>query len=95
MNMYQLIEQKITHAFNPSYFKLIDESHLHQGHSGHNGRGESHFSLTLCSEKFKDLNTLQQHKLVYQTLAEELKKIHALTLKTIKPRQLDDLLASQ
>ena len=30
----QTIEQKLTAAFAPSALEVIDESHLHEGHSG-------------------------------------------------------------
>ena len=34
-------------ALAPTILSLIDESASHQGHAGHDGRGESHFRLEI------------------------------------------------
>ena len=45
-----------------------------------------HFEVMLVSEKFRGLNLVEQHQMVYRALKEEMKgAIHALTLKTYDP----------
>ncbi|PFX29671.1 BolA-like protein 2 [Stylophora pistillata] len=45
------------------------------------------FSVVIVSDKFEGKPLLAQHRMVNDCLAEELKTIHALTLKTMKPAQ--------
>ena len=87
MTITQAIKKKLENHLNPLYLKLIDNSDQHFGHAGHTGRNETHFSLTIVSKKFEGLTMLKQHKMVYEILADEIKKIHAFTLKTLKPSQ--------
>tara|TARA_B100001989_G_C24525511_1_gene458424 strand:+ start:128 stop:361 length:234 start_codon:yes stop_codon:yes gene_type:complete len=47
-----------------------------------------HYHATVISAKFKGLSKLNQHRLVYNALREELKaKIHALQLTTKTPEE--------
>ena len=45
------------------------------------------FSVVIVSDKFEGKPLLAQHRMVNNCLQEELKSIHALTLKTMKPAQ--------
>jgi len=55
------------------------------------GTGD-HFSARVISERFKGLNTVKRHQLVYSTLKVELDsgRLHALQLKTITPEERDN-----
>lgn len=82
------IEENLRASFCPSFLEVQDESHLHRGHGGHNPLGESHFYVTIVSSFFCGLSRIEQHKLVYACLAEELKtRVHALRLKTLCPEE--------
>ena len=60
--------------------ELIDESHLHAGHEGAKSGGR-HYRVKLKSARFNGLRTLARHRLVYDALAEWMKKeIHALAI---------------
>lgn len=81
MSVAEEIEDRLREALNPSKFTLANESHLHHGHSGWDGSGESHFHLVLASQKFKGLTKVQCHRLVYQALSPVLmQRIHALRM---------------
>lgn len=41
--------------------------------------------LTIVSKKFEGLSLLQQHRLVNETLADEMRMIHSLRMKTFTP----------
>ena len=42
-----------------------------------------HYALEIYSDRFKDLNRVQQHQLVYTALGAKVgRELHALTLKT-------------
>lgn len=77
------IEQKLQQAFAPTFLKITDDSHRHEGHQGHKPGEVTHLSIVLKSQRFQGLTLVQQHRLVYETLAQELKtQLHALALET-------------
>ena len=47
----------------------------------------NHFSAKIISKEFNGKTRLEQHKIVYNALSEELKEdLHALTIKTIEEK---------
>jgi len=75
-------------AFAPVHLEIIDESSQHAGHAGAKGLdGESHFALRIVSEAFEGLGSLKRHKMVYAALEDEMKLIHALSIKTATPTE--------
>lgn len=59
---------------------VVDESHLHAGHEGAKSGGR-HYRVKLKSARFNGLRTIARHRLVYDALAEWMKKeIHALAI---------------
>lgn len=86
MRIKQCIELKLTEAFSPVHMEVLDQSHLHEGHAGHNPKGESHFRVTLVSEAFRDMPRIRRHQSVYGCLSEELNSgVHALSLRLFVP----------
>ena len=80
------LEEKLTAAFNPQALSVIDESHQHAGHSGSHAQGESHFRVKIMAEAFRGHSRVQQHRMVNEVLATELKvRVHALALETSVP----------
>lgn len=67
----------------------LQPAHLHiQNESASHSRGsESHFNVLVVADRFTGLSRLQKHQLVYELLAEELKKVHALTLTCKTPEE--------
>lgn len=85
----QRIREKIMNQLAPEDFRLEDESARHAGHAGHDGRGESHFSLSVVSRRFEGLSRLERQRLVYGILAAELaERVHALALALKTPQEL-------
>ena len=77
----QVLKAKLVAAFSPSYFELIDESNQHHGHSGAHPSGESHFRVKIASDAFQGKSRVQQHRLINEVLAIELKaRVHALAI---------------
>lgn len=86
MSVSDGIRAKLTEALEPTVLEIVDESHLHQGHAGHDGRGESHFAVTVASHAFVGKSRVAQQRLVYSILADELAdRVHALSLRTSVP----------
>lgn len=82
------MREKLQRAFQPARLDVINESHLHAGHRGSPGTGESHFRVVIVSAAFTGKSRLQRHRLVNEVLADELKgKVHALALETRAPEE--------
>ena len=75
------IEQRLRAALAPERLAVIDDSAKHHGHSGHDPRGESHFTVEITSAAFSGRNRVQRHRLVNQALADLLRdRVHALAI---------------
>lgn len=82
--MEDIIRQKLTESLAPSRLEVINESHLHAGHAGDDGSGESHFRVTVVSKRFKGLSRVAAQRVIYDILSEELKNgIHALSINAL------------
>jgi BolA family transcriptional regulator, general stress-responsive regulator len=78
------MKRKIEEALVPSRLDIIDESHRHAGHAGHNPQGESHFRVEIVSEAFAGKSRVERHRMVNALLAAELAgSVHALQLITL------------
>ncbi|KIM67777.1 hypothetical protein SCLCIDRAFT_1209917 [Scleroderma citrinum Foug A] len=69
------IISKLTERFSPTELAVQDVS----------GGCGSFFAIRIASEAFKGLTTVKQHKLVTETLKQEIGGIHGLQIKTIPP----------
>ena len=79
MTMRDKIEAKMQTRFAPETLEIVDESFLHAGHSGARPGGETHFQVFVTSPAFAGLNRVARHRLVFDTLKDELAEgVHAL-----------------
>ena len=86
MGMEETIREKLTETFSPVSLDVVNDSHRHAGHAGSPGTGESHFRVTIISEKFGGLSRVERHRLVNEALAAELSgPVHALAIKALAP----------
>ncbi len=80
------IKHKLTTALMPTFLEVINDSENHRGHAGHDGSGESHFTVVIKAEAFRGKSRVAQQRLVMTALKEELaSKIHALAIKASLP----------
>ncbi|KAJ8398390.1 hypothetical protein AAFF_G00426450 [Aldrovandia affinis] len=80
------IRAKLTQALEPNHLEVINESHMHAVPPG----SESHFRVLVVSQRFEGLSLLQRHRLVNETLREELSTlVHALAIQAKTPQQWD------
>jgi len=77
------MEKKLRDALNVESLEIINESHLHQGHAGDDGSGESHFTIRICSSDLSGGTIINSHRIIYKILKEEMKSIHALGITVI------------
>ena len=85
MKIQTQIEQEIVNNFEPQYIELLNESHMHNVPEG----SESHFKLVLVTEKFEGKRAVARHQMVYATLGQIMKQIHALALHTYTPAEYE------
>lgn len=86
MTVQDTLRAKLTAALKPTRLEIVDESHLHAGHSGARPEGETHFRIEIVSAAFAGLSRLAQQRLVYGVVADELRtRVHALALSTRTP----------
>lgn len=73
-------------ALSPSRLAVIDDSDKHRGHAGHDGSGESHFTVEIESPSFTGQSRVARQRAVNSALAELLRdKVHALAIKATAP----------
>jgi BolA protein len=84
--MANAIRQTLQDALSPGVLEIINDSARHAGHSGDNGTGESHFSLTVVASQFAGLSRPARHRMIYQLLDIYFKSgLHALSIKAFAP----------
>ncbi|MEE9388985.1 MAG: BolA family protein [Paracoccaceae bacterium] len=86
MSVTQEMRAKLLAEFGDGNFEIVDDSESHRGHGGFQEGGESHFNVSVTSEKFVGMSRLQRHRAVHGALgADILGRIHALALKLDVP----------
>ena len=82
------ITKKLREAFLPESLEVTDESHLHEGHSGHRPGGETHFRVYIVSRAFEGKSRIERHRMINALLAPELAgSVHALAIKAHAPAE--------
>jgi BolA protein len=82
----QEIDQRLRRALAPTRLEVINDSDRHLGHAGHDGSGESHFTVIVESPAFADMNRLQRQRAVNEALGDLLRdRIHALAIRASAP----------
>jgi BolA protein len=81
MSIENEIHEKLLAEFAPETLEVVNESHLHAGHSGDDGSGESHFRVVIVAEAFAPMSRIARHRAVHGALGKDLiARIHALAL---------------
>jgi BolA family transcriptional regulator, general stress-responsive regulator len=88
MRTVDIITEKLSKAFAPESLRVVDESHLHQGHAGHRPEGQTHFRLYIVAEAFRGKSRIERHRMINATLAAELSGgVHALAIHAAAPAE--------
>jgi BolA protein len=87
MDRVTAIRDRLTEALAPESLEVIDESHKHIGHAGA-ASGAGHFVVSIVTDKFKDQNLVQRHRMVYQAVDDLMPgEIHALSIQAFSPEE--------
>lgn len=80
------ITRRLTEKLAPVQLVVRDDSEAHRGHAGHDGSGESHFTVEIVSASFAGLNRVARQRAVNGALADLLAgRVHALAIKAKAP----------
>lgn len=85
MKMEEKITQKLQDKISPTHLVVENQSHLHAGHAGDDGSGESHFHVEIWGDMFEKMSRVERERFVYNVLCEEMQSIHALGLSIKQP----------
>ena len=80
------IEKRLRDALAPEHLLVTNDSDRHLGHAGHDGSGESHFTVEIVAERFAGLSRVERQRAVNSALADLLReRIHALAIRARAP----------
>ncbi len=82
-----MIEQQLKDLLEKNidcyYLEVVNESHLHNGHTGSPGTGQSHFSVLVVSDDFLNQSKVVRHSMIYKCVNPLFQNgLHALSIKT-------------
>ncbi len=76
-------------SFTPLHMTIEDESARHAGHAGASANGETHYNVTIVSEKFASLSRVERSRVVHSVLKGEFDQgLHALSLILRSPNEM-------
>jgi BolA protein len=80
------IATRLATALAPSRLEVVNDSDHHRGHAGHDGGGESHFTIIIESPAFAGKTRLERQRAVNAALGDLMKtRIHALAIRASAP----------
>lgn len=83
------IERRLRAALSPTRLVVRDDSEAHIGHAGHDGRGESHFTVEIEVPSFAGQGRVARQRAVNAALAEMLAdRVHALAIRARAPGEV-------
>jgi BolA family transcriptional regulator, general stress-responsive regulator len=86
MHRTQRLNDVLAKTLAPELLQIENESNQHQVPEG----SESHFKIIIVSTKFEKLNRISRHRLVFSSVSEEFKNMHALTLSLYTPSEWEN-----
>lgn len=81
------IETRLRAALHPDSLAIIDDSDQHRGHAGHDGSGESHFTVRVTAASFAGESRVARQRAVYRALGDMMAPggVHALVIDARAP----------
>ena len=74
------IRNRLHAAFQPSRLEVVNESHMHAGHAGDDGTGESHFAVLIRADALAALGRVARHRAVHKALGDLTRRVHAMAI---------------
>ncbi len=80
------IEKRLREALAPSHLAVINDSDKHRGHAGHDGSGESHFTVEIEAPAFAGMSRINRQRAVNRALGDLMRdRVHALAIRARAP----------
>jgi len=80
------LQEHLTQAFAPQSLEILNESHLHAGHHGHDGEGETHLRIRIVADAFREMNRVARHRAVYSIVQPKIDEgLHACAIEAKAP----------
>jgi BolA protein len=80
------LEARLNAVLLPQSVHIDDDSAAHAGHAG--AASGSHYTVTIVAECFAGRARVARHRLVYDALAEEMRRgVHALAIRAYTPQE--------
>ena len=80
------IDKRLRAALAPTRLEVINDSDKHRGHAGHDGSGESHFTVEIEAPAFAGLSRLERQRAVNRALGDLMReRVHALAIRASAP----------
>ena len=80
------IDKRLRAALAPTRLDVINDSDTHRGHAGHDGSGESHFTVEIEALVFAGMSRLERQRAVNAALGDLMKeRVHALAIRARAP----------
>ena len=87
MNVAARIRERLA-VLDPLALELEDQSAQHAGHAGAQPGGETHWRLSIVSQRFAGQKVIARHRMIYQALGELMQNpIHALAITARSPEE--------
>ena len=83
MSLKQIIYDKLQQSFSCTLLEVSNESHLHAGHNGFDGLGESHFRIVISAAELLNIPLVKSHQAIYRELSVEMLVLHALAIEVV------------
>ena len=81
MGLDNEINAALAPGFATTTLNVINESHLHAGHAGDDGTGESHWRIEIAAPEFAPMTRIARHRAIHAALgAQIIGRIHALSI---------------
>lgn len=88
MRIEEQIKEKLQKSLEPEGLEVVNQSHLHKGHAGDDGSGQTHFKVTVVAEAFSDMNRVQRQRKVMEILRDLFPLgLHALSISAVTPSE--------
>ena len=83
------ITQLLETALTPMILEVVDDSAKHAGHAGARPGGQTHFSVTIVSDRFAGKTRVARHRMVYDALNPLFGEgLHALAITAKTPAEM-------
>ena len=80
------IRQLLAASFAPTRLEIINDSASHHGHAGHDGSGESHFTVDIESPAFSGVSRVERQRMVNRALGDiPGGRVHAMAIRAFAP----------